>query len=251
MGPAVPTLAVSTPASGCRFETWSLQCRDWSIHSGASQFWILLHLLGLSLINGLSWQAPLNSCTANAICTAWRYAQHFVEPGFIPSRLFVYYNERYVERTTPLDNGAKISDGCISLLKNGVCSEQTWPYDPEREPILPPRYAYDEARQHVIHTPAKIDTDNIDFLKYSLLENKPFVVGIAVFPGMEDENARFSGRVPMPLPGQTPIGGHAVLCVGYNDLEQVWIFRNSWGPTWGVEGWVLAFSLNMLSHLIE
>lgn len=31
-------------------------------------------------------------------------------------------------------------------------------------------------------------------------------------------------------------GGHCVSCVGYNDLEQYWICKNSWRPTWGEGG---------------
>ena len=32
------------------------------------------------------------------------------------------------------------------------------------------------------------------------------------------------------------LGGHAVLLVGYNDAEQYFIVKNSWGPGWGEDG---------------
>ncbi len=32
------------------------------------------------------------------------------------------------------------------------------------------------------------------------------------------------------------LGGHAVLLVGYNDAEQYFIVKNSWGPGWGEQG---------------
>lgn len=32
------------------------------------------------------------------------------------------------------------------------------------------------------------------------------------------------------------LGGHAVAIVGYNDAERAWIIRNSWGVTWGENG---------------
>jgi len=31
-------------------------------------------------------------------------------------------------------------------------------------------------------------------------------------------------------------GGHCVSCVGYNDTQQYWIMKNSWGAAWGEQG---------------
>jgi len=33
------------------------------------------------------------------------------------------------------------------------------------------------------------------------------------------------------------LGGHAVLAVGYDDDQQRFIVRNSWGDTWGIKGY--------------
>ena len=48
---------------------------------------------------------------------------------FMPSRLFIYYNERAVEGTIASDSGAMIRDGIKSVAKLGVCDETVWPYD--------------------------------------------------------------------------------------------------------------------------
>jgi C1A family cysteine protease len=32
------------------------------------------------------------------------------------------------------------------------------------------------------------------------------------------------------------LGGHAIICVGYDDSKQVFIMLNSWGKSWGVNG---------------
>ena len=48
---------------------------------------------------------------------------------FMPSRLFIYYNERSVEGTVDQDSGAMIRDGVKSVHKLGVCPEYMCPYD--------------------------------------------------------------------------------------------------------------------------
>ena len=32
-------------------------------------------------------------------------------------------------------------------------------------------------------------------------------------------------------------GGHAIAIVGFNDKEKYWILKNSWGPSWGEDGY--------------
>lgn len=35
---------------------------------------------------------------------------------------------------------------------------------------------------------------------------------------------------------EIPCGGHAVLLIGYNEEKKIFLFKNSWGPTWGENG---------------
>jgi len=41
----------------------------------------------------------------------------------------------------------------------------------------------------------------------------------------------------MPGSGERPVGGHAVMTVGYDDANQWFVVRNSWGATWGMKGY--------------
>jgi C1A family cysteine protease len=45
-----------------------------------------------------------------------------------------------------------------------------------------------------------------------------------------------TGVVPLPGAGETALGGHAVLAVGYDDAEGRFLVRNSWGADWGQGG---------------
>src|SRR6266550_1083945 len=75
-------------------------------------------------------QGQIGSCTANAIGAAFEFdttKQGLAD--FMPSRLFIYYNERAMEGHTALDSGAQSRDGVKSVAKLGVCAETEWPYD--------------------------------------------------------------------------------------------------------------------------
>jgi len=41
----------------------------------------------------------------------------------------------------------------------------------------------------------------------------------------------------MPKTGEQPLGGHAVMAVGYDDKKGCVLVRNSWGPHWGESGY--------------
>src|SRR5208283_5132068 len=54
-------------------------------------------------------QGELGSCTANAIAAAMEFERIKQNlPDFLPSRLFIYYNERVIEGTVNSDGGAQI-----------------------------------------------------------------------------------------------------------------------------------------------
>src|SRR5436305_1746421 len=75
-------------------------------------------------------QGDLGSCTANAIGGAIQFVQgNQGLPLVMPSRLFIYYNERNMEGTVNTDSGAQIRDGIKSVVKLGYCPEDDWPYD--------------------------------------------------------------------------------------------------------------------------
>src|SRR6201994_3602517 len=74
-------------------------------------------------------QGQLGSCTANAIAAAIEFEQ---KKRFVPSRLFIYYNERVIEGTVDSDSGAQIREGIKVVANQGVPPESEWPYDVAR-----------------------------------------------------------------------------------------------------------------------
>jgi C1A family cysteine protease len=71
-------------------------------------------------------------------------------------------------------------------------------------------------------------------IKQCLGNNLPVVIGFLVYSSFESQMTAQTGYVQLPNPLTEPLlGGHAVMVIGYDDLRQVVIFQNSWGPTWG------------------
>jgi C1A family cysteine protease len=183
-------------------------------------------------------QGQLGSCTANAIAGAIEFDQmkEKMADVFPPSRLFIYYNERVIEGTVSTDSGAQIRDGIKSVASQGACHESIWPYDITRFAAAPPQAAYDDARSHTVAAYQAV-VRNLTQMKGCLAAGYPFVFGFSVYESFESQAVAQSGHAPMPGPGEQLIGGHAVMAVGYDDANQWFIVRNSWGTAWGMAGY--------------
>lgn len=182
-------------------------------------------------------QGQLGSCTANAIAAAFEFDQTQQKlQDFMPSRLFIYYNERAVEGTVESDSGAMIRDGIKSVAKLGVCDEQIWPYEVARFTEKPPRVAYSDAKKHQA-TVYRSVMASLHQMQGCLASGYPFVFGFSVYESFMSAQVAQTGEVPLPPRGEQMIGGHAVVAVGYDDSLQRFIVRNSWGNKWGTKGY--------------
>lgn len=183
-------------------------------------------------------QGPLGSCTANAIGAAYQFDQLKQHNKFVcvPSRLFIYYNERKMEGTVSEDCGASISDGVISTHNTGIVQEDHWPYDVSKFAVEPPAALYEEAKHHITGNFKSI-TQSLTQLKTCLSEGYPIILGIILYSSFQSDVVAKTGVVPMPKPKEDCLGGHAVCCVGYDDAKERFIMRNSWGSAWGDKGY--------------
>ena len=73
-------------------------------------------------------------------------------------------------------------------------------------------------------------------LKSCLASGYPFVFGFTVYESFESAQVAKAGHASLPKSNEPSIGGHAVMCVGYDDAKQWLIIRNSWGGQWGMKG---------------
>jgi C1A family cysteine protease len=188
-------------------------------------------------------QGQLGSCTGNSIAGAVefeRMKQNLPQASQnTPSRLFIYYNERVIEGDVAQDNGAQIRDGIKSVAKLGVCFEtgaNDWPYVVGQFAAKPPAACYTAALANKVVQYSRL-TLVAQQLKGCLAAGSPFVFGFTVYESFESAAVASSGVVPMPGSSEQTVGGHAVMAVGYDDSEQRFIVRNSWGPGWGQQGY--------------
>ena len=181
-------------------------------------------------------QGQLGSCTANALAGALEFLERKDGVSFIDlSRLFIYYDERVAEGTVGSDSGAMLRDGIKTLGKYGVCNESLWPYAIAKFKAKPTPACYKDAAKHTISGYARLNT--LDDMRQCLAAGYPFVYGFTVYESFESQTVARTGIVPLPKFGESTLGGHAVVAVGYNDGSKRFLCRNSWGPNWGIAGY--------------
>ena len=183
-------------------------------------------------------QGQLGSCTANGIGALLQFdrMKQKLTPNFIPSRLFIYYNERVMEHTVHSDSGAQIRDGIKSVAQKGDCPESEWPYDIARFADKPSARCYQDALKDRAVQYQRV-VQSISQMKGCLASGYPFVFGFTVYDSFETPHVAQTGTVPMPAAGEQVLGGHCVAAVGYDDGHQRFLVRNSWGNGWGMHGY--------------
>jgi C1A family cysteine protease len=159
-----------------------------------------------------------------------------LKPDFTPSRLFIYYNERVIEGTVKSDSGAQIRDGIKVVTKEGDCPETEWPYVITKFTNKPTAQCYKDALKYKAVQYQRV-AQNVNQMKGCLASGYPFVYGFTVYESFESKNVAKTGVVPMPASGEKILGGHCVLAVGYDDSQQRFLARNSWGTDWGLQGY--------------
>lgn len=185
-------------------------------------------------------QGHLGSCTAFATAKGLReYLQRSEHQAQTPtSALFQYYETR---RNTPLvgwilvheDSGGTVS-GAINVIKTeGAAPETAWPYDITKFTDKPPQAAYDAAGSMKFSSTTQLA--GLDDVKTALAAGHPVAFGFKVYDSFRKIGA--DGMMPVPAAGESVLGGHAILAVGYDDTKKVLIIRNSWSATWGDHGY--------------
>lgn len=184
-------------------------------------------------------QGQLGSCTANAIAACVDFERRKQGMEFItPSRLAIYYGERSIEGSVANDDGAAVGDGLQVVANQGVGPEAMWPYDESKFAVKPPNAYYMEAVHHRATNYSRVSQADYYIGHCLSIRGQIVPFGMNVYNALESDQVAATGILPMPVRGETPIGGHALDIVGRDVAGDRYKLRNSWGAAWGLKGYL-------------
>jgi len=129
--------------------------------------------------------------------------------------------------------GGGVEAALTFYQQNGVPLESCMPY--QAWDGLSCDEACDDWEQKSVTIPGwgyvTLEEPIVDNIKLAVLRH-PISVSYTVY----EDFRYYDGGVYEHVSGE-PVGGHAVLVVGWDDADQAWIVKNSWGPNWGEEGY--------------
>ena len=160
------------------------------------------------------------------------------------SEQFVYWASKDRDGIPNVD-GTYVRTGRNVLKSQGACLDKTWRYS--KLPAAtqgqgpPPAGAEEEAAQYKWADSHSLSPKDPTGIRERLDDGRPVVLSVHTFDSWDYPLTQNTGEIPMPFPGTPSDGGHAVCVVGY-ELQSaapgggVFIFRNSWGKTFGRTG---------------
>lgn len=121
----------------------------------------------------------------------------------------------------------------INYIKNsGVVSEGCFPYTAQDDPCNRcPEWMYQLSRIEDCGwvTQGTVDEGAIK----NALQDGPLSAHMEVYDDFRD----YTSGVYERTAGAEYLGGHAIVIIGYNEEENSWICKNSWGTYWGLNGY--------------
>jgi C1A family cysteine protease len=180
-------------------------------------------------------QGQLGSCVGHGVAELCDYVEAKEGNTTKLSRLAIYY---WARDGVPDDTGATIRDG-IKAAARGVPSEDMWPYDMSKWKLPPSREAIIEGA-HRAHGIVYERLTSMAAILDCIASGFPVVFGTMLYESFE--RVGMNGMVPMPAPGERPLGGHCMLMIGFATRLTIlgrkggFYVRNSWGPAWGQSG---------------
>jgi len=191
--------------------------------------------------NGVDWTTPIKdqggcgSCVAfgtlaslEAMLKIRTYKDNNKTIDLSEAHLF-YCNDRECLPGDP-NSGWSMSPACDYLKNNGVPDDACFPYTDHNQPCN----TCSDWKSRIGYTkiPSWSHTMDVNKMKDNIVKNGPQITGMAVYEDFWDYESGVYEYVNGGLEGY-----HCVSVVGFDDTNECWICKNSWGTGWGENGW--------------
>jgi len=185
-------------------------------------------------------QEPCPSCEAYALCSAletmvqYKVGYNF---GCDLSEAHLFFCSGGTCKW-----GVNVSHAADYLVKYGVPDEGCFP-DPQRKTDADCNMTLPDWQNRTVKIKEWGWVENdMDSIKRALIEHGPLVICIFIW----NDFMHYHGGIYKHRWGRL-VGGHLVTLFGYDDEQQYWLVKNSWGTNWGEDGWFrMAYDANML-----
>jgi Papain family cysteine protease len=197
-----------------------------------------------------AWQVPILDQGQEGACTGFGLATvaHYLlrrrkvvpDPISISPRMFYAMAKRYDEWAGEDYDGSSARGAMKGWYKHGVCAETSWPYSPTNPGELNEVRSRD-ALKRPLGAYFRVNHQDLIAMHAAIAEVGILYATATVHAGWNRVNKQ--GVIPL----ETQIlGGHAFAIVAY-DQQGFWI-QNSWGNTWGLEGFACITYDDWLQH---
>lgn len=185
---------------------------------------------GVDYVPPIKDQSPAPTCETYALCAALETIIQY-QIGY-PFGCDLSEIHLFFQSGGTCDWGVHITNATEYLVNIGVPDEGCCP-DPHR-----PYDAVYESLPGWEERTVKISNwgwvpDDVDSIKQALITYGPLSACILV----RRDFTNYRGGIYRSGPWEVT-AGHVVTIVGYDDTNQCWLIRNSWGETWGEDGYI-------------
>jgi len=139
------------------------------------------------------------------------------------------YNQ--IKASSDCNSGSYVTTGLNLLLDQGVCLWDLMPYTDVDCDVMPNATQTAASSYYTIDSYATVPLTT-EAIKEQLAAGKIVVVAGSVYK--EFMNLAYD-QVMTSTKGRN-YGGHCYACVGYDDSKGAWKVMNSWGTSWGTDG---------------
>lgn len=151
------------------------------------------------------------------------YSVNIFSPEFL-------YNQ--IKFTSDCNSGSAMQTALDFIKSNGIPTWSVMPYTSGDCSILPTSNQSLSAQQYKITEYYKIYTTDTSMIKSMVRQNKPVIISVNI--DSEFVNAKY-GFI-WKYNGTSGSIGHSVVIVGYSESLKAWKIMNSFGSSWGTNG---------------